>query len=54
MQRGIQALGDASISPMGSPDGQNTLAVLALRRALSMIAATWRLVARRDRDQLDQ
>ena len=61
MQRGIEALGDAVPPPWGPRMEfvfreiggviwlQITLVVLALRMALSSIAATWRFVSRRDR-----
>ena len=61
MQRGIEALGDAIPSPWGPRMEfvfreiggviwlQITLVVVALRLALSTIAATWRLLSRRDR-----
>ena len=65
MQRGIEALGDAVPPPWGprmdSLPGiggliwlQITLVVLALRMALSMIAASWRLIVQRARGQLGQ
>jgi hypothetical protein len=62
IQRGIEAVGDFVPSPWGPRVEfvfreiggliwlQITLVVLALRMALSMIGATWRLIARRDRD----
>ena len=65
MQRGIEALGDAVPSPWGPRMEfvfreiggviwlQITLVVLALRMALSSIAATWRFVSRRDRGPLN-
>jgi len=61
MQRGIESLGDAVPPPWGPRMEfvfreiggviwlQITLVVLALRMALSSIAATWRFVSRRDR-----
>ena len=64
MQRGIEALGDAVPSPWGPRMEfvfreiggviwlQITLVVLALRMALSSVAATWRFVLRRDRGPL--
>jgi len=66
MQRGIETLGDAVPSPWGPRMEfvfreiggviwlQITLVVLALRMALSSIAATWRFVSRRDRAPLGQ
>ncbi len=66
MQRGIEALGDAVPSPWGPRMEfvfreiggviwlQITLVVVALRMALSMIAATWRFVLRRDRGPVEQ
>jgi hypothetical protein len=60
MQRGIEAVGDSLPSPWGPRMEfvfreiggviwlQITLVVLALRFVLSTIAATWRLVSRRD------
>lgn len=64
MQRGIEAFGDAVPPPWGPRMEfvfreiggviwlQITLVVLALRMALSSVAATWRFVLRRDRGPL--
>ena len=61
MQRGIEAIGDAVPAPLGPRMEfvvreiggviwlQITLLVLALRLALSTIAAVWRLISGRDR-----
>ena len=66
MQRGMEAVGDAVPTPWGPRMEfvfreiggviwlQVTLVVLALRLALSSIAASWRLVSRRDRRLLEQ
>jgi hypothetical protein len=66
MQRGIEAAGDAVPPPWGPRMEfvfreigglvwlQITLVVLVLRLALSTIAATWRVIVRRDREQWDQ
>ena len=63
MQRGIEAAGDAVPPPWGPRVEfvfreigglvwlQITLVVLVLRLALSTIAATWRVIVRRDREQ---
>jgi hypothetical protein len=63
LQRGFEAIGDTLPSPWGPRIEfivrqiggviwlQITLIVVALRLALSAIAATWRLVAGRDRRQ---
>jgi hypothetical protein len=65
MQRGIEAVGDAIPAPWGPRIEfvfreiggviwlQITLVVLALRLALSTVAAAWRLVLRRDRARLE-
>jgi hypothetical protein len=66
MQRGIEAVGDTVPSPWGPRMEfvfreiggliwlQITLVVLVLRMALSMIAATWRRVLRRERGPMAQ
>jgi hypothetical protein len=66
LQRGIEALGDMVPPPWGPRIEfiarqiggviwlQITLIVVALRLALSTIAATWRLIAGRDRRQWAQ
>ena len=66
MQRGMEAVGDAVPSPWGPRMEfvfreiggviwlQITLVVVALRLALSTIAAVWRFLLRRDRGALEQ
>ena len=66
LQRGIEGLGDTVPPPWGPRIEfivrqiggviwlQITLIVVALRLALSTIAATWRLIAGRDRRQWNQ
>jgi hypothetical protein len=66
MQRGIETVGDAVPSPWGPRMEfvfreiggliwlQITLVVLVLRMALSMIAATWRRMLRRERGPMAQ
>jgi hypothetical protein len=66
LQRGIEALGDTVPPPWGPRIEfivrqiggviwlQVTLIVVALRLALSTIAATWRLIAGRDRRRWNQ
>jgi hypothetical protein len=66
MQRGIEAVGDAIPGPWGPRMEfvvreiggviwlQITLLVIALRLALSTIAAIWRLIAGRDRQPVER